>query len=78
MFYLFISTNNSRQNLCCISILALCCLDFFTITTKSFYLYSEEAPLSHFVHLNFNAPSALRINQYRKILKILFYVTLIS
>lgn len=35
-------------------------------------------PLPHFAHLNFDAPSALRINQHRKILKILFYVTLIS
>lgn len=35
-------------------------------------------PSTHFERLNFNTPSALRINQNHKILKILFYVTLIS
>lgn len=75
MFYLFISTNNSSENLCYISILTLCCLDlniFFYHHNKELLFIFQRGTFVSSVYLNFNAPSALRINQYRKILKILF------
>lgn len=57
-------------------------LDFFSVSFNKGRVFMFQrgifVPLPHFVDLNFDAPSALRINQYHKILKILFYVTLIS
>lgn len=56
--------------------------DYFSVSLNKELIFTfyrgTFVPLSHFVHLNFDAPSALRINRYHKILKILFYVTLIS